>query len=60
MSSRLGSAAKAIEHTTVFPGGAAGKTTLPDRAVPLQFGRSNSQMFLLSAVRPQPTLSYLA
>jgi hypothetical protein len=27
MSSRPGSAVKAIEHTTVFPGGAAGKTT---------------------------------
>jgi len=36
----LGSAVKAIEHTTVFPGGAAGKTTLPEEDVSLQSGRS--------------------
>jgi hypothetical protein len=39
MPSRLG-AVKALVHTTVFHGGAAGKTTLPEQSVPLQFGRS--------------------
>jgi hypothetical protein len=33
---------------------------MPEQAVPLQFGGSNSRMFLPSTMRPLPALSYQA